>query len=492
MPATLSPRSKPIVYFIGLTAALSGLLFGLDIGVISGAQLFIQKDFNLSDRSIEFIVSALLWGAVVGALGSGFLSNRFGRRKTMLASAVLFIIGALLCASAPSANFLMGARFVLGIAVGVASFTAPLYLAEIAPQSVRGALISMYQLMITIGILMAFLSDTVLASFARPEVAAPAMNDFTLSAKWFASYVLSLEHSVGSWRLMLGLIALPAVLMFVGVYFLPESPRWLFLNGLRERAEQVFRKMHLSDADIATEMQEIEDSAKIRQSGFSLLLHNSNFRRAIGLGVGLQIIQQLTGINVIMYYAPRIFEIAGFASTSQQMWGTVVVGITNVLATFIAIAFVDKLGRKPIMYTGFIVMGLSMLTVGTIFSIGIKDHPDLAYPAIIALLFFIIGFAMSAGPIIWVICSEIYPLAGRDLGITFSTGTNWVANAIVGMTFLTMLSGLGEGNTFLLYGALNILFIVFFLAFVPETKGVSLEKIEANLLSGKPLRKIGR
>jgi SP family galactose:H+ symporter-like MFS transporter len=223
-----------------------------------------------------------------------------------------------------------------------------------------------------------------------------------------------------------------------------------------------------------------------------MLLENRNFRRAIGLGIGLQIIQQLTGINVVMYYAPRIFDIAGYSSTAHQLWGTVIVGVTNVLATFIAIAFVDRLGRKPIMYAGFVVMGISMVSVGLLFNMDLEKSPVLGTWAIGALLLFIIGFAMSAGPIIWVLCAEIFPLSGRDLGVTFSTATNWIVNAIVGQTFLTLLSSFGNGNTFLLYGGLNVLFVIFFLFFVPETKGVSLEKIEANLLAGKPLRKIGR
>ena len=180
------------------------------------------------------------------------------------------------------------------------------------------------------------------------------------------------------------------------------------------------------------QVKEIEDNLKVKQNGFEMFKTNPNFRRAIGLGIGLQVIQQLTGINVVMYFAPTIFKIAGFATTNAEMWGTVIVGITNVLATFIAIAFVDKLGRKPIMYAGFVTMGLAMITVGTLFNMGIEKHPELGYFAIFALLIFIIGFAMSAGPIIWVICSEIYPLSGRDLGVTFSTATNWIANAIVG------------------------------------------------------------
>lgn len=494
---------QPIVYFIGLTAALAGLLFGLDIGVISGAQLYIQKDFNLSDQMIEYIVSALLWGAVLGALVSGFISNKFGRRRTLLFSAILFTIGSIICALAPTAEFLIVARFILGIAVGVASFTAPLYLAEIAPQSVRGAMISMYQLMITIGILIAFMSDTFFASNVETTTAAVTKATEHLVSSGLGNPESRFLHSWASnifettrnhevWRWMLGIIALPAILMGVGVLFLPESPRWLFLNGLHEQAKSVFKRLHLDDAEIESEVEQIRESVKVPQKGLQLFLQNTNFRRAVYLGIGLQIVQQLTGINVIMYYAPRIFEMAGFASTTQQMWGTVIVGLTNVLATFIAIAFVDRLGRKPIMYAGFVVMGAALLTVGVIFNIGVEANPSLAYPSAFALLIFIVGFAMSAGPIIWVLCSEIYPLSGRDFGITCSTGTNWIANAIVGMTFLTMVQGLGSGNTFLLYGGMNIIFIIIFLLYVPETKGVSLEKIESNLLSGLPLKKIGR
>ena len=480
------PRPQPIVYFIGLTAALAGLLFGLDVGVISGAEGFIQKDFKVSDDAIELIVSALLLGAAFGALFSGVLSSRFGRRRTLLVSAINFIIGALLCAVAPNEHVLIGARFILGIAVGIASFTAPLYLSEVAPQSVRGSLISMYQLMITIGIVIAFLSNTFLATYA------------TIGGV-----------TGGHWRIMLGVIAIPAAIMFIGVYFLPESPRWLFLKGFRERAIEVFERMKLDEAEIASEVREIEDSLKVRQNGFELFKINRNFRRAIALGVGLQIIQQLTGINVIMYYAPRIFGMAGFEDTNEQLWGTVIVGVTNVLATFIAIAFVDKLGRKPIMYAGFVTMGAALLTVGVLFLIGgdtrmmpnekgvmeavtILRSSNYAYPAVFALLVFIIGFAMSAGPIIWVLCSEIYPLSGRDLGVTCSTATNWIVNALVGMSFLTLINTFGPGNAFLLYGGMNVLFIIFFVLFVPETKGVSLEKIERNLMSGLPLRKIGR
>jgi len=472
-------KYKPIVYIVGLTAALSGLLFGLDIGVISGALPFITTDFHLTTVQSEMIVSALLWGATIGALGSGIFTKRFGRKNTMLIAAVLFALGSMACSLATTGSILIAMRFILGIAVGMASFTAPLYLSEIAPQSIRGAMISMYQLLITIGIVLAFMSDTYLSTYCRIH-----------------------EVLGGHWRLMLGILVVPSTVMFMAIFFLPESPRWLLMKGHKKRARDVLIKVRNSLEEVEKEVADIEEALSLKQNGFQLFTQNSNFRKAIFLGVGLQIIQQLTGINVVMYYAPTIFKIAGFATSAEQMWGTVMIGCINVLATFIAIAFVDRLGRKPIMYAGFAVMGISMLTVGICFKIGLENHPAivkgaaaasplLSFVAIAFLMLFIIGFAMSAGPIIWVLCSEIYPLSGRDFGITVSTATNWIINGIVGMTFLTMLTKFGHGNTFLFYGALEVVFIIVFLMFVPETKGISLEKIEENLMDGKPLRKIG-
>jgi SP family galactose:H+ symporter-like MFS transporter len=492
----IAGKTKPIVYFVGLTAALAGLLFGLDVGVISGANQFIQKDFGVDDHAIENIVSALLWGAVFGVLISGFFSLRLGRRGTILISAIVFAIGSIFCALAPSAGALIAARFFLGIAVGMASFVAPLYLSEIAPQSVRGALISMYQLMITIGIVLAFLSDTFFATYADLEPLAAEISRSLSSVAGGRGQMVMEGYFSMPWRWMLGIIAVPAVLMFLGMLFLPESPRWLVLKNRAPKAREVLRRLASSHEEAELELAEIENSLKVEQKGFSLFRDNRNFRRAVFLGVGLQVIQQFTGINVIMYYAPRILHEAGFNTTAQQMWGTVLIGTINVLATFIAIAFVDRLGRKPIMFTGFTVMGIGMLSLGTFFHLGLGGESGgsltMSYLAVASLVVFIIGFAMSAGPIIWILCAEIFPLAGRDFGITCSTVTNWTANAIVGMTFLTMLNVLGPGNTFLLYGALNAVFIVFFLALVPETKGVSLESIEKKLLAGAPLKQIGR
>jgi SP family galactose:H+ symporter-like MFS transporter len=448
-----------MTFFVCFLAALAGLLFGLDIGVIAGALPFIAHEFQITSQQQEWVVSSMMFGAAVGAIGSGWLSYRLGRKYSLMIGAVLFIIGSLCSAFAPNNDVLLISRVLLGLAVGIASFTAPLYLSEIAPERIRGSMISMYQLMITIGILGAYLSDTA----------------FSYS---------------GSWRWMLGIITLPALLLFVGVFFLPRSPRWLASRGRDAEARKVLEMLRDTTEQAKAELDEIRESLKIKQSGWSLFKDNKNFRRAVYLGVLLQVMQQFTGMNVIMYYAPKIFDLAGFASTAQQMWGTVIVGLVNVLATFIAIGLVDRWGRKPTLKLGFLVMAIGMGTLGTMMNIGM-DTPAAQYFAILMLLMFIVGFAMSAGPLIWVLCSEIQPLKGRDFGITCSTTVNWIANMIVGATFLTMLNTLGSAHTFWIYAGLNLVFIFITIALIPETKNISLEHIERNLMAGKPLREIG-
>jgi SP family galactose:H+ symporter-like MFS transporter len=452
-------RARTATLLTCVLAALAGLMFGLDIGVISGATQFIQTEFAVSDRMIEWIVSAMMLGAAIGAVGAGWLSAALGRKRSLILSALLFVAGSLLCALAWSPTGLIGARFVLGLAIGVATFTAPLYLAEVAPEQIRGAMISTYQLMITLGIFVAFLSD------------------------------LALSYS-GAWRWMLGIIAIPGALFLLGVLLLPESPRWLMLRGRRDEATAVLLHLRGDDAVVGREVAEIEAQLQSPQHGWQLFRQSRDFRRSVGLGIALQVMQQLTGINVIMYYAPRIFASVGFG-TSAQMWTTAIVGLTNMLATFIAIGLVDRLGRKPILYAGFGVMAASLGAVGTMMYLGTTTHAEQIF-TVAMLLVFIVGFAMSAGPLVWTLCSEVQPLRGRDFGIACSTFVNWTANMLVGATFLSLLNGIGHAATFWLYGALNLLFILFTLLWVPETRGVTLEQIERKLMAGKPLRDIGR
>ncbi|AVF33617.1 sugar porter family MFS transporter [Rahnella sikkimica] len=453
------PQTNRQTLLVCFMAALAGLLFGLDMGVIAGALPFLAQEFGLSSHQQEMVVSVMMLGAALGALCSGPLCTRIGRKKTLLIGAALFVAGSIGCAFAPDLQILIVSRFLLGAAVGVASFVAPLYLSEIAPEHIRGSMISLYQLMITIGILAAFLSDT---AFSQS----------------------------GNWRWMLGIITFPALVLFGGVLTLPESPRWLMMKNKSELAEKVLLLLRSTKADAHIELEAIRQSVQMKQRGWQLFRANSNFRRSTCLGVLLQFMQQFTGMTVIMYYAPKIFAIAGFASTQQQMWGTVIAGLTNVLATFIAIGLVDRWGRKPILKLGFSVMAICMTLMGWMFFTGISSLTQ-QYVAVTLLLIFIVGFAMSAGPLIWVLCSEIQPLAGRDFGVTCSTMANWIANMIIGATFLTLIDTIGSAGTFWLYAALNVVCIVLTLIFVPETKNISLENIEKNLMAGLPLRSIG-
>jgi SP family galactose:H+ symporter-like MFS transporter len=320
-------------------------------------------------------------------------------------------------------------------------------------------MISTYQLMITVGILVAFISDALL------------------------SYS-------GAWRWMLGLVAVPGAMFLAGVFVLPDSPRWLKMRGRHEEALQVLTDLRNSPSEARREAADIDEQLEVKQHGWSMFTGNSNFRRSVMLGVLLQVMQQLTGINVVMYYAPRIFQLAGFGQ-GAQMWGTAIVGVVNVLATFIAIGFVDRWGRRPMLTVGFIVMTLGMGILGTLIYAGIESEFQRIL-AIALLLCFITGFAFSAGPLIWVLCSEVQPLKGRDFGIACSTFTNWAANFIVGATFLTMLHALGNAETFWVYALLNAVFIVITITLVPETKGISLEAIERKLMHGRRLRDIGR
>ncbi len=453
------PHPKATAVFTCVLGGLAGLMFGLDIGVISGAQHFIQQDFRISDTVLEHIVSWMMLGAAAGAIGAGWMSASLGRKRSLLVGSLVFVLASVLCGVAWSVEVLLIGRLILGVSIGILSFTAPLYLAEIAPENIRGAMVSLYQLMITIGIFLAFLSDTA----------------FSYS---------------GNWHWMLGVIAIPGALFFVGVFALPESPRWLMMRGRKDQATKVLTKLRGDPEVIKREEEEIAEQLRIPQRGWHMFLQNKNFRRSVGLGVLLQIVQQFTGMNVVMYYAPRIFQEMGY-HTEAQLWFTAVVGLTNVLATLIAIGLVDKWGRKPILYIGFTIMAVGLGIVGTMMHLGIDTQGERIF-TVAMLLVFIVGFAMSAGPLIWILCSEVQPIKGRDFGIACSTLTNWIANFVVGFTFLSLLNNFGHAQTFWLYAGFNAVFLLITFFLVPETKNITLEHIERNLMAGKPLRKIGQ
>ncbi|KXV78359.1 sugar porter family MFS transporter [Acetobacter cerevisiae] len=444
---------------IGILAATGGLMSGLDIGVISGALDFVADAFHASTFAQEWIVSGMMAGAAIGAILGGWLARLGGRKWALVIGGVIFIIGSVACALSWSVASMIVGRALMGLAIGIAAFTSPLYLSEIASENTRGAMISTYQLMITVGIFLAFISDTLF------------------------SY-----H--GQWRWMFGVIAIPGVLFVIGVLFLPYSPRWLMMKGRRQEALAVLTDLRPTAHEARAEIRAIDEQLKQRQGGIGLLWRNANFRRSILLGMLLQAMQQFAGINVVMYYAPKIFALAGFVGTAQ-MWCTAIIGFVNVLATVAAIGLVDRWGRKPILYAGFTTMTVAMGALALLNANGL-DSQTAKLLCVFLIMIFIAAHAMSAGPLMWVLCSEIQPIKGRDLGITLSTLTNWVSNMIVGVSFLSLLNALGAPLTFGLIAALNAVFFVFTRLLVPETRGVSLEVIEQNLMAGKKLRDIGR
>ncbi len=449
-----------IVTKVSFIAALAGLLFGLDIAFVNGSLEFIVKDFSLTVSQSEKIAGVLLFGAAVGAAFSGWISRRFGRKKVLLLASLIFFLFTILGVFSPTFTVLLVARFILGLAVGIASFVAPLYLSEIAPYKIRGRLIAMYQLMITIGILAMFLSNAALAHF-------------------------------GSWRLMMSVIAVPALIMFIGALTLPESPRWLVLVGKPEKSEKVLRRIRTSKEEVAFELNEIKETVKIKSSGWALL-SKPYFRKVLILGILLQALQQFSGMNAFMYYSGQVFKAAGLSNPAVA---TIIVGLVNVLTTLLAIKYVDKLGRKPILYFGLTILVVSTAVVGYLFKLrppGTEMTPVEQWLTLIFSLLFIFGFAVSLGPIIWILCSEIFPLKGRDFGITVTTTTNWISNTIIGSFTLTWFQHLGVGGTFWMFGGFLLLGFLIVGFLTPETKGITLEELEKNLENGVPLRKLGK
>ncbi len=435
---------RPYVLLVASVAALGGLLFGYDTGVISGAILFIGKDFSLGTRQQEFTISVVLVGCILGAAVTGTIADAIGRRLTLLAAGLVFLVGAIVSAAAPDETVLLIGRFVVGIGVGFSSVVAPLYISEVAPANARGALVSLYQFAITVGILGAYLIDYAFA---------PA----------------------GAWRSMLGFAVVPSLVLVAGMIVMPESPRYLFRIGHDSRARDVLLRIADGPEDSANEERAILEALQTKNGGFAAF-KNPSVRLALFVGVTLAVLQQVTGINTIIYYGPKIFEMAGIASPSGSILAESVVGATNVVMTLVAIFFVDRVGRKPLLYAGLAGMFVGLAALAVAFA-----QPNLSGSlgtiALVSMMLYVGCFAFSLGPIVWLLISEIFPLPARGLGMSISTLANWVGNFLVSQFFLTMIERLGRPLTFWVYAFLCVVTILFVRAMVPETKRKLLEQI---------------
>jgi len=456
MKADAKAAPQPFVYLATAISALGGMLFGYDIGVISGAILFIKKDFSLSAGVEEVVVGSVLLGSLVGAAVGGILADSFGRRKLLMVTAFVFGLGAIAAALAPDTAWLIAARIVAGAAIGIASFVAPLYISEIAPVDIRGKLVSINQLALTGGIVVSYLIDYVFAD-------------------------------TQAWRWMFAMALIPAAAFGFGLMFIPDSPRWLVSRGRAAQARVALTRIRPRE-EVEDELRRIQHSVGQQQANWSELL-SPMLRSAMIVGVGLAIAQQITGINTVIYYAPTIFRLAGLSSASVAILASVGVGVVNVVLTMAAMQLIDRVGRRPLLLVSLAGMALSLFVLGLAFALP-QASGNLGWIAVGSLMIYVGSFAIGLGPVFWLVLSEIYPLHIRGRAMSIGTAVNWSVNLIVALTFLTLTQVLGNAATFWLYGIVSVGAWLFAFFLVPETKGKTLEEIEAHWWTGKRPREL--
>ena len=433
--------------FATIVSALGGFLFGFDTAVISGTTEFLRPYFQLTDASLGFTVSIALIGTVIGSIAVGKPGDIFGRRAMLFLCGLFYFVSAIGCGSAQNWYVLLSFRFLGGLGIGAASVVAPMYIAEIAPGRLRGRLVAVTQFNIVAGILVAF----------------------------FSNYLL-VNSGENNWRWMFSVMAILAGIFFFLLFFVPESPRWLVKKGQTVKARAVLQGVGAEKVD--AELGDIINSLKEETGGGDSKLFQKKYRFVIMCAVLLAVFNQLSGINVIMYYAPLIFEKSGLA-TDVAMLNTVAVGVTNLVLTIVAMFFIDRLGRKTLLLIGAVGMFFSLFGAAMNFYSGVPGGIGI----LICIVGFIASFAFSQGAVIWVFLSEIFPNKVRASGQALGSFTHWIMNAIIAWTFPIVLTRLGGGNAFMFFAVMMIPFFIFVWKMLPETKGRSLEELERFILS---------
>ncbi|PTK03199.1 MFS transporter [Staphylococcus saprophyticus] len=435
---------KKLIFFLG---ALGGLLYGYDMGVISGALLFIKDDIQLNSVTEGLVVASMLVGAIFGSGASGPLSDRLGRRRVVFVIAIVYIVGALILALAPSMPVLVIGRLVIGLAVGGSTAIVPVYLSEMAPTEQRGSLSSLNQLMITIGIL--------------------------------SSYLINYAFTpIEGWRWMLGLAVVPSLILLIGVAFMPESPRWL-LEHRSEKAARDVMKLTFKDSEIDKEIADMKEINSISESTWNVL-KSPWLRPTLIIGCIFALLQQIIGINAIIYYAPSIFSKAGLGDATSIL-GTVGIGTVNVIITIVAIMIIDKIDRKRLLVIGNIGMVASLLIMAVlIWTIGIQSS---AWIIVACLTLFIIFFGFTWGPVLWVMLPELFPMRARGAATGAAALVLSIGSLLVAQFFPILTEVLPVEQVFLIFAVIGICALIFVIKYLPETRGRSLEEIEADLRS---------
>jgi len=447
------PAEQPVVrraflLRVSFIAGLGGILYGFDVGIIAAALLFVRNTFALSTHLEEIVVSVVPAGTMVGAIVGGILSDRLGRRVTLLWSGVIFIVGSILAPLSPNVGALIAARSLLGFAIGFTSVTAPVYVSELSPPQLRGTLIGMYQFALTLGIVFA-----------------------NLVGYWFAA--------AQSWRLMFATGVLPALVFLALVFTVPESPRWLFIKDRTEEGEQVLlsytdargAQLLLDDIHLGTELRQNQERWTA--------LFAAKARRGIVIAVGFVVLQQLCGINTVIYYGPQIFALAGLDSNQHAIFASVLVSVMNMLATVIALFLVDRIGRKPLLYAGVGGMLASLLVLAFTFGHQAKATHATGITAVVCLMVYIACCAASMGPIAWILVGEVFPLPLRSRGAAAATLGYGLSNTLVSLTFLSVIHRIGSAATFGVFALFCAVTLLFTRFVIPETKALELESISA-------------
>jgi sugar porter (SP) family MFS transporter len=435
-------KNSVYLYFICLIATMGGLMFGFDIAIISGAVPFIQPYFGWNELQLGWGVSSLLVGAIIGAFGSGVLSDKYGRKNVLIVVALFFAVSCTITALATSSVIFISARLFGGLAVGAASVLSPMYVAEVAPPKNRGMLVSIYQLAIVLGIL--------------------------------CSYTINygLHNIANNWRWMFATGTIPSVLFFVGLFFIPESPRWLYKAGRKEDSLKVLAKIG-GESLAKVEILEIAESLKGNSDSVSSgELFKPSARKVMIIGFILAVLVQISGINTVIDYAPKILLAAG-VEINNALLQTSLVGLINFIFTFVAILFIDKVGRRSLYLIGSMGMVITLLMLAVSFFLKMEGIFTL-----ICILMFIAFFASCIGPVFWTLVSEIFPNRIRGKALAFASFTQWIFNFLVVLLFPHFLASIGGAKTFLFLALMSLLQWLFTYLYVPETKGKSLEEIE--------------
>ena len=449
--------------FLSVVAALGGFLFGYDTAVISGTIAQVTEQFRLDALQQGWYVGCALVGSIIGVLFAGILSDKFGRKFTMILSAILFSTSAIGCAVSVDFNQLVVYRIIGGVGIGVVSIISPLYISELAVAQYRGRLVSLYQLAVTIGFLGAYLVNYQLLGYSTS-------NPDIVTGWWSLIFVTEV------WRGMLGMEILPALLFFIIIFFIPESPRWLILKGREEKATNILERIYTSSKDALFQLAETKSVLSSESKSEWKLLLQPGIRKAVIIGVCIAMLGQFMGVNAVLYYGPSIFENAGL-SGGDSLFYQVLVGLMNTLTTVLVLVIIDKIGRKKLVYYGVSGMVISLILIATYFIYG-ESWGISSIFLLVFFLFYVFCCAVSICAVVFVLLSEMYPTRVRGFAMSIAGFALWIGTYLIGQLTPWMLQNLTPAGTFILFAIMCVPYMLIVWKLVPETTGKSLEEIE--------------